>query len=131
MKRILLISTTNKVKKHIGSHYLLTEIQLWILIFFGNEYIPQEVLNCIKDKSITHNVFGIQDDYSITQRLYCIAFKEHMLAGKTLLNYIFLFFPNDYEKNDKTIYKFIKVNMTSLYFRLKNWWNKILFFRRN
>ena len=26
---------------------------------FRIEYIPQEVLNKIKDKSITHNIFGI------------------------------------------------------------------------
>ena len=28
--------------------------------FFGIEYIPQEVLNKIKNKSITHNTFRIQ-----------------------------------------------------------------------
>ena len=33
--------------------------------FFGIEYIPQEVLNKIKDKSITHNIFRIQDDDSV------------------------------------------------------------------
>ena len=27
--------------------------------YFGIEYIPQEVLNKIRDKSITHNVFRI------------------------------------------------------------------------
>ena len=33
---------------------------------FVMEYIPQEVLNKIKDKSITHNIFRIQADDSIT-----------------------------------------------------------------
>ena len=37
-----------EVKEHIGFHYLLTEIQLYT--FFGIEYIPQEVLNKIRDK---------------------------------------------------------------------------------
>ena len=32
---------------------------------FATEYIPQEVLSKIKDKSITHNTFTIQDDDSI------------------------------------------------------------------
>ena len=32
-----------------------------------------------------------------------------MLAGKTLLGYTNLFFPNDYKKNDKIIYKHFKV----------------------
>ena len=33
--------------------------------------------------------------------IYCIAFIEYILAGKTLLNYINVFSPNDYKKNDK------------------------------
>ena len=76
--------------------------------FFGIEYISEEVLNKIRDKSITHNIFKIQDDDSIMCRFYCIAFIEQMLAGKTLLNYTNLFSPNDYKKNDKIIYKFFR-----------------------
>ena len=33
---------------------------------------------------------------------FCIGFIEFMLKGKSLLDYTNLFFPNDYEKNDKT-----------------------------
>ena len=50
------------VNEHTGFHYLLTEMQLHT---FGIEYIPQEVLNKIKNKSITHNIFRIQDNESI------------------------------------------------------------------
>ena len=32
---------------------------------FGTEYIPLEVLNKIRDKSITHHIFRIQDNESI------------------------------------------------------------------
>ena len=32
---------------------------------FGIEYILQKELNKIKDKSITHNIFKIEDDDSI------------------------------------------------------------------
>ena len=32
---------------------------------FGNEYIPQDLLNKIKDKSTIHNMFRIQADDSI------------------------------------------------------------------
>ena len=49
---------------------------LWVPLFvdinttvyfdsFGIEYIPSEVLSKIKDKSITHNLFRIQDNESI------------------------------------------------------------------
>ena len=36
---------------------------------------------------------------------YCISFVECMLARKTLLDYTNLFPPNEYQKNDKIIYK--------------------------
>ena len=75
---------------------------------FGIEYIPQEVLNKIRDKSITHNIFRIQDNESIMCGFYCITFIEYMLVGKTLLDYTNLFSPNDYEKNEKIIYKYFK-----------------------
>ena len=85
------------VNKHMGFHYLFT-------VYFdssGIEYISEEVLNKIKDKSITHNIFRIQDNESIMCGFYCIAFKEYMLAGKILLDYTNLFFPNDYKKMTK------------------------------
>ena len=51
---------TNKIKEHIGFHYLLTEMKYsCVLWFFGTKYIPQELLNKIKDESITHNIFRI------------------------------------------------------------------------
>ena len=87
---------------------------------FGIEYIPQEVLNKIRDESITHNIFRIQDNESIMRGIYCIAFIEYMLAGKTLLDDTNLFSPNDYEKNDKIRCKYLKINLVkeaSLKFR--------------
>ena len=59
---------------------------------FGIEYIPQELLNKIKDKSITHDIFRIQSDDSVEYGLYCITFLEYMIAGKTLLDYTNLSF---------------------------------------
>ena len=52
---------------------------------FVIQYIPQEVLNNIKDKSVTHNIFRIQDNESIMYGFYCIVFTEYMLVGKTFL----------------------------------------------
>ena len=66
------------------------------------------MLNKIKDKSITHNIFRIQDNESIMCGFYCIAFIEYMLAGKTWLDYTNLFSLSDYKKNDKIIYKYFK-----------------------
>ena len=49
---------------------------------FGIEYILQEVLNRIRDKSLSNNIFRIQGDDSIMCGFYCIAFIEYMLSGK-------------------------------------------------
>ena len=49
---------------------------------FAIEYNPQEVLSKCNDKSITHNIFKIQDDESILCGFFCITFIEYMLAGK-------------------------------------------------
>ena len=98
-------------KKSKGTHWVSLFIDRNTAVYFdsfGIEYIPQEVLNKIKDKSITHNIFRIQDNESIMCGFYCIAFVEYMLAGEILLDYTNLFSPNDYKKNDKIIYKYFK-----------------------
>ena len=61
----------DKQKELIGFHYLLTEIQLFLLnfFFFCIKYVCQEVLK--KSKIIiTHNVFSIQCDDSIICGFY-------------------------------------------------------------
>ena len=36
---------------------------------------------------------------------FCTGFIDFMLKGKSLLDYAYLFSPNEYEKNDKIILK--------------------------
>ena len=78
------------VKEHIGFHYLFIKNIAKYFDSFGIEYIPQEVLNKIRDKLITHNIFRIGDNESIMCGFYCIAFIEYLLAGNSLflLDYI-------------------------------------------
>ena len=54
--------------------------------FFGIEYILQQVLDKVEDKSIMHNIFRIQDDDSVMCRFYCINFIKYMSAEKCLLD---------------------------------------------
>ena len=49
---------------------------------FGTEYISQEILSKIKEKSITHNIFRIQSGDSIMCGFYCITFMEYMIQEK-------------------------------------------------
>ena len=72
------------------------------------EYIPQEVLRKINDKSITHNIFSVKHNEFIMCAFSCITFIEYMLAVKTLLDDTNLFSLNDHRKNDKIIYKYFK-----------------------
>ena len=73
--------------------------------------------------NLSRTTFRIQSDDSIMCGFYCIAFIEYMITGNTLLNYANLFSPNDYQNNDKIIYKYFKDKMTkgnvSLASRLK------------
>ena len=73
---------------------------------FGIEYIPQEVLNKIRDESIVHNIFRIQDNESVMCGFYCIVFIECMVGGNTLLDYTNSFSPNGYKKNYKITYTY-------------------------
>ena len=98
-------------KNSKGTHWVSLFIDRNTALYFdsfGIKYIPQEVLNKIKDKSIIHNIFRIQDNESIMCGFYCIAFIEYMLSGKTLLDYTNLLPLNNYKKNEKTIYKYFK-----------------------
>ena len=49
---------------------------------FETEHIPQDILNKIKDKSITHNIFRIPTNDSVTCGFYCIVSLEYMITGK-------------------------------------------------
>ena len=92
MARMSKISMIKKVKDKNKAVYFDS---------FGIEYNSPKVLNKIKDKSITHNIFRIQDHESITCGFSCIAFIEYMLTGETLLDYANLFSTNDYKKMTK------------------------------
>ena len=81
--------------KCIGTHRILLYIKRHTAVYFDSfriEYIPQEVLNRIKDKSISRNIFRIQNDYSFKCRFYCITFIVSMIPNKTLLDYGNIFY---------------------------------------
>ena len=87
--------TNTDDKKNKGTYWVLLFIDRNTAVHFDSfrkENIPQEVLSKIKDKSMTHKIFRIQDDDSVMYGLYCIAFIEYMIAGKTLLDYTNLLF---------------------------------------
>ena len=55
-------------KKNKGTHPVSLFIDRNTAVYFDSleiEYIPQEVLKKMKDKSVTYIIFGVQDDDSI------------------------------------------------------------------
>ena len=70
---------------------------------FEAEHIPKEITKLIGNKNIIMNINKIQA-YDLVMCVYfCIQFIDFMLKGKSSLEFINLFSPNDYEKNEKTI----------------------------
>ena len=65
----------------------------WDLLFFdclGIEYIPQNILDKIKYKSITHSILCYFDDFIIC-RFYCVTLIEYINVEETFLDYTGLF----------------------------------------
>ena len=107
--RVYVINMDDKQSK--GMHWVSLFIDKNTAVYFdsfGIEYISQEPFRKVKDKSITRNIFRLQDDDSIMCGFHCFVVIEYMLALKTLLSYTNLFSPNDYKKNDQIIYNFFK-----------------------
>ena len=111
----------NKIKK--GAYVInLDEYEntgtYWVSLFvkpkytvyfdsFGIEHIPKEI-NKFINNDIKSNIFRIQAYDSIMCGYFCIEFINYMLKGKTLLDYINLFSPNDFKKNDQVIKRIFK-----------------------
>ena len=75
---------------------------------FGVEHVPEEIIKFIGNKDIKTNVFRIQAYNSIMSGYFCIKFIDFMFANKTLIDFISLISPYDFEKNDKIILKYLK-----------------------
>ena len=59
-------------------------------------------------KNIITSIYRVQEYNMIMCRYFCIGFIDFMLKDKSLLDYKNLFFPNDYENNNKIILKYFK-----------------------
>ena len=75
---------------------------------FGVERIPKEIIKFIGNKNIKRNIFRIQAYDSIMCGYFCIEFIDFMFKGKTLTEYINLFSPNNFKKNDDIIMSYFK-----------------------
>ena len=90
-------------KNSKGTHWVLLFIDRNTAVYFdsfGVEYIPLQVLNKIRDKSVTVYL-KYKNLNLLCVHFYCITFIEYMLSGKTLLYCTNLFSLNGYKKNGR------------------------------
>ena len=94
----------------IGTHWIALHVNGNNVTYFdgfGVEHFPKEIKKIIADKNIITNICRMQAYDSIMCGYFCTGFIDFMLKGKNLLEYINLFSPNDSEKNDKIILKYV------------------------
>ena len=96
--------------KYMRTHWILYVISNNIIYFdsFGLEHIPKEIMKFIRNKNVITNIYRIQTYGLIICRYFCTEFIDFMLNSKSLLDYINLFSPSDYENNDKVILKYFQ-----------------------
>ena len=97
----------------IGTHWIALYVKNNDITYFdsfGVEHIPKEIKAFIKNRNIKTNIFRIQAYDSIMCGCFCIGFVNFMLKGKSLTEYINLFSPNDFKKNDDTILNYFMNN---------------------
>ena len=73
---------------------------MWMLLMqhtLTTEYNLTEIKKLISNKNITKNIYQLQAYNSMC------GFIDFMIKDKSLLDYINIFFPNEYEKNKITL----------------------------
>ena len=85
-----------------------SNIEIIYFVRFGVENGPEETKKIIGNKNIKINIFRIPANDSIVCGYFCIVFIGFIFAAKTLIDYISLFSPYDFEKNDNIILNYFK-----------------------
>ena len=93
----------------IGTHWVAPYVNNKTVTYFdsfGVEHILKEIMKFIDRKNIITNIFRIQAYDSIMCGYFCIGFIKFMFNGNSLTDYTSLFSPNNFKKNDDTIFKY-------------------------
>ena len=95
----------------VGTHWIALYVknnEITYFDSFGVEHVPKEIKKFIGHKNIKTNIFRIQADNSIMCGYFSIGFIDFMFAGKILIDFISLFSPYDFKKNDDIILSYFK-----------------------
>ena len=90
----------------IGTHWVALYVNSKTMTYFDSfwvEHIPKEVKKFINNKNIIANIFRLQAYDSVMCGCFRIGFIDFMLKGNNLTDFINLFSPNNFKKNDDII----------------------------
>ena len=85
----------------IGTHWIALFCKRSEIVYFdsfGDEHVPEEIKEFIRNKNIIANIFLVQSNSSIMCGYFCIWFIDFMLAGKKLTDFTSFFSPYGFEK---------------------------------
>ena len=97
--------------KSKGAHWIAVYVNGDTVTYFdrfGFEHFPKEIKKFISSRNIITGIYRIQAWNSIMCGYFCVGFIDFILKGKRLLEYINLFSPKKYKKNDKIISKYFQ-----------------------
>ena len=98
--------------KDVGTHWIdlfCNRSEIVYFDSFGVEDIPEEIKEFIGNKNIKADIFRVQENDSVMCGYFCIGFIDFMLADKKLSDFTTLFSPYDFDKNDKIILCYFRV----------------------
>ena len=75
---------------------------------FGVEHVPEEIKEFFGSKNIIANIFRVQANDSVMCEYLCIGFIDILLAGKKLADFMNIFSPYEFKKNDNKILSYFK-----------------------
>ena len=76
-----------------------------------NDNVPKEIEMFIDKSIVVTNIFRIQAYDSIMCGYFSIEFIDFMLKGNTLTDFIKLFSPNNFKKNDYITLRYFMTNV--------------------
>ena len=98
----------------IGTHWVALYINNKAVTYFdsfGVEHFPKEIMKFIDNKNIITNIFRIQAYDSIMCGYFCIGFINFMFNDNNLTDFINLFLPDDFKRNDDIILNYFLANL--------------------
>ena len=95
----------------VGTHWIALFCNRSKIVYFdsfGVEHVLEEIKEFVGNKNIKANIFRVPANNSVMCGCFCIGFIDFMLADKKLTDFISLFLPYDFKKNDNIILNYFK-----------------------